>query len=161
MKAKMVTHTKFNDYRNQKQLRDCVNLVKARKNYVSNRFEFFSFSLFPFSTLSLFSSVPSSLSFFPFSLLFHISSLFLFSMTMTMITGSAKSVGALSARVHGPWPFHCLANCSTQLSGCTCLQSVPLEIKWACTFAGDGDGEVFTWVKNVFAMLWYVVCGMW
>ena len=42
---------------------------------------------------------------------------------------------------------------SIQLSRKTCLERVPLEIKWACTFAGYG--EVFTCVKMC---RWSTVC---
>ena len=41
-------------------------------------------------------------------LLSHLISVSL-SMTTTVITGSVSSLCALSARVHGPWPFRCLA----------------------------------------------------
>ena len=68
-------------------------------------------SLSLFSCLSLFSSL-SLLHFFSFALLFQISTIFLFSMTMTVITGSVSSLCALSAIVHGPWPFRCLAKSS-------------------------------------------------
>ena len=64
--------------------------------------------LFLFSTSHLCLSSHFHLS----SLLFHISTLFLFSMKMKVITGSARSLCALGATLHGPWPFRCLARSS-------------------------------------------------
>ena len=80
----------------------------------------FLFFLFLFLSLSLpllnsllfstlFSLLLSSLVFS--CLLLRISPLFLFSMTMTVITGSERSLCALSARVHGPGERHARYNC--------------------------------------------------
>ena len=48
-----------------------------------------------------------------------------------------------------------------QLSRYTCVKRVPLETKWACTFAGDE--EVFTCVKvcRQSTLCHVVVCGKW
>ena len=57
-------------------------------------------------------------------------------MTMTMIT---KLV--LRARVREPWPLfgEKFASCRHNVSGCTCSDLVPVDLKWACTCAGKGD----------------------
>ena len=77
-------------------------------------FSFFFSCLSLSSHLCLFShlylSFTSSLSHLTSLSLIH--SLSLFSMRMTVITGSVGSVCALCARVHGPWPFRCLPKSS-------------------------------------------------
>ena len=71
-----------------------------------------------------------------------------------MITGSESSLCALNATLHGPWPFVvCREARSIQLSGYPCVESVPLEIKWACTC--ETDGEVFPCVQMC---RWSTVC---
>ena len=80
-------------------------------------------------------------------------------MTTPAITSSVSSLSALSARVHGPWQ----EARSILMFRYTCAERVPLEIKWACSTAGNG--EVFTLRKCVagalFHMLWYVAHGEW
>ena len=74
-------------------------------------FSLFSSHLYLSSHLfSLLISISSRLSLPLFSFTSHLcfSSL----MRMTAITGSISSLCALSARVHGPWPFRCLARSS-------------------------------------------------
>ena len=114
-------------------------LISVSLSYlsVSSHLYISCLSLFPpLSHLSFLSSLVSLL--ISISLLFHISSLFLLSMTMTVITGSVNSLCALSASMDlGPvvdWRQARLI----PLSGYTCVERVPLEIKWACTCAGDG-----------------------
>ena len=111
----------------------------------------FSFTSHFFTSLSLFFFLLLCLSSLSFSCQLSRS---LFTVTMTVITGPVSSLCALSGRVHGLRPFHCLAKNSigTTVFKYICSR-VPLEIKWACTFAGDGD--VFTCVT---VCGWSTVC---
>ena len=99
--------------------------------------------------------------------------LFLLSMTVTMIT---RSVGP---RCTHSYDSPCVAKCmglgplvdwrvdrSIQLSRYTFVQRVPLELKWACTFIGDGVmftcGKMCCWSTALPCCgMWYVVwCGV-
>ena len=106
-----------------------------------------------FSSLSL--SIWISISYCSLSL---VGSLFLCSITMTMI---ARSVGSLSlytrpylalrTRVRGPWPIPCPVNmfapCKKPMSEDSCASLVPLGMKWACICTGK---------KNVLGVVWCV-----
>ena len=79
----------------------------------------------------------------------------LFTVTMTVITGSVSSLSVLSVAECmdlGPFVVWRKAR-SVQRSKYTCSERVPLEIKWAKACAGDGD--VFTCVT---LCGWSTVC---